>query len=149
MIPPSTDWLLTNKCGAKGEADLQGEEAVVDLDLLGEEIGADGGLVLVAELFVHVPAPRRGEGERNQSISPPIERIVASKKEKKWDDGSDEVEREREEAYWFISEVLPTLSQETQTQEEQRRGIRERKKEQKKKKKNRERLTEYREEEEG
>jgi hypothetical protein len=29
--------------------------------------------------------------------------------------------------YWFISEVLPTLSQETQTQEEQRRGIRERK----------------------
>jgi hypothetical protein len=29
--------------------------------------------------------------------------------------------------YWFISEVLPTLSQESQTQEEQRRGIRERK----------------------
>jgi hypothetical protein len=71
MIPPSTDWLLTNKCGAKGEADLQGEEAVVDLDLLGEEIGADGGLVLVAELFVHVPAPRRGEGGKKPTNQPP------------------------------------------------------------------------------
>lgn len=30
--------------------------AVVDLDLLGEEIRADGGLVLVAELVVDVPA---------------------------------------------------------------------------------------------
>ena len=38
------------------QADLQCEEAVVDLDLLGEEIRADGGLVLVTELAVDVPA---------------------------------------------------------------------------------------------
>ena len=51
------------------EADLQCEEAVVDLDLLGEEIGADGGLVLVAELVVDVPA-RASTGTR---ITPPNE----------------------------------------------------------------------------
>jgi hypothetical protein len=38
--------------------DLQCEEAVVDLDLLGEEIGADGGLVLIAEPLVDVPADK-------------------------------------------------------------------------------------------
>ena len=37
------------------QADLQCEEAVVDLDLLGDEINADGGLVLVVELVVDVP----------------------------------------------------------------------------------------------
>jgi len=41
------------------EADLQCEEAVVDLDLLGEEIGANGGLVLVAELPVDVLVHQR------------------------------------------------------------------------------------------
>lgn len=34
--------------------DLHGDDAVVDHDLLCEEIGADGGLVLVGELLVHV-----------------------------------------------------------------------------------------------
>lgn len=33
--------------------DLHGDEAVVDDDLLGQEVGADGGLVLAAELFLH------------------------------------------------------------------------------------------------
>ena len=37
------------------QADLQCEEVVVDLDLLGDEINADGGLVLVVELVVDVP----------------------------------------------------------------------------------------------
>ena len=37
------------------QADLQCEEVVVDLDLLGDEINADGGLVLVVELLVDVP----------------------------------------------------------------------------------------------
>ena len=46
------------------QADLQCEEAVVDLDLLGEEIRADGGLVLVAELVVDVPARNK---PRNRS----------------------------------------------------------------------------------
>ena len=32
------------------QADLQCEEVVVDLDLLGDEFNADGGLVLVVEL---------------------------------------------------------------------------------------------------
>jgi hypothetical protein len=35
---------------------LQCEEPVVDLHLLGKEIRADRRLVLVAELVVHVPA---------------------------------------------------------------------------------------------
>jgi len=42
--------LLTNHAG------LQCEEAVVDLDLLGDEIRADGGLLLHAELVVDVTA---------------------------------------------------------------------------------------------
>ena len=42
--------LLTNHAG------LQCEEAVVDLDLLGDEIRADGGLLLDAELVVDVTA---------------------------------------------------------------------------------------------
>ena len=42
--------LLTNHAG------LQCKEAVVDLDLLGDEIHADGGLLLHAELVVDVTA---------------------------------------------------------------------------------------------
>jgi len=34
------------------QADLQCEEVVVDLDLLGDEINADGGLVLVVDVPV-------------------------------------------------------------------------------------------------
>jgi hypothetical protein len=48
--------------------DLQCEEAVVDLDLLGEEIGADGGLVLVAEPLVHVPADKANHTPRTNQI---------------------------------------------------------------------------------
>ena len=36
------------------QADLQCEEVVVDLDLLGDEFNADGGLVLVVELVVDI-----------------------------------------------------------------------------------------------
>jgi len=43
-------------CKKTKQADLQCEEAVVDLDLLGEEIRADGGLLLHAELVVDVTA---------------------------------------------------------------------------------------------
>jgi hypothetical protein len=35
---------------------VQCEEAVIDLDRLGDEIRADGGLVLVAELIVDATA---------------------------------------------------------------------------------------------
>ena len=42
--------LLTNHAG------LQCEEAVIDLDLLGDKIYADGGLLLDAELVVDVTA---------------------------------------------------------------------------------------------
>jgi hypothetical protein len=53
------------------QADLQCEEAVVDLDLLGEEIRADGGLVLVVEPVVDVPA-RAQETKPNQSVQAPV-----------------------------------------------------------------------------
>ena len=33
---------------------LKSEEPVLELDLLGEEIGADRSLVLIAELLVHI-----------------------------------------------------------------------------------------------
>ena len=49
------------------QADMQCEEAVVDLDLLGEEIRADGGLVLVAELVVDVPARAQKPNRENRS----------------------------------------------------------------------------------
>lgn len=40
--------------------DLQGDELIVDHDLLGEEISTDGGLVLIAEALVHVLVHQRG-----------------------------------------------------------------------------------------
>ena len=33
---------------------LHGHEAIIDKNLLGQEVGSDGGLVLVAELLVHI-----------------------------------------------------------------------------------------------
>lgn len=39
---------------------LHGHSAIIDLDLLGQEVGADGGLVLVAELFVDILVHQRG-----------------------------------------------------------------------------------------
>ena len=50
---------------------LQGEEPVVDLHLLGQEIRADRRLVLVTELIVHVPAHE--PHNRSEPRNPPIE----------------------------------------------------------------------------
>ena len=70
FLDPRQPQPIEEEADCKGkQGDLQCEEAVVDLDLLGEEIGADGGLVLVAELVVDVPA-RASTGTR---ITPPNE----------------------------------------------------------------------------
>ena len=60
--PGSGDARRPRKRGVpgRGVTGLHCDEPVVHLDLLGEEVGADGGLVLVAELLVHVPARRGG-----------------------------------------------------------------------------------------
>lgn len=39
---------------------LHGHEAIIDKNLLSQEIGTDGGLVLVAELFVNILVHQRG-----------------------------------------------------------------------------------------
>jgi hypothetical protein len=70
FLDPRQPQPIEEEADCKGkQGDLQCEEAVVDLDLLGEEIGANGGLVLVAELPVDVPA-RASRGTR---ITPPNE----------------------------------------------------------------------------
>ncbi len=50
-------------------ADLHGDEAVLNHDLLGQEVSTNGGLVLVAELAVHILVHKRcladtGENKR-------------------------------------------------------------------------------------
>jgi len=74
---------LWNNIGGAQEADLQCEDAVVDLDLLGEEIRADGGLVPVAELIVDIPARTK---PRNRSpISTETYYVLLAKKTcKQW-----------------------------------------------------------------
>jgi hypothetical protein len=81
---------------------LQREEPVVDLHLLCEEIRADRRLVLVAELVVHVPAD-----EPNtivQSRETPQIKINRIRRIRR---GGIAVR-----AYWFISDVFPTLATE-------------------------------------
>ena len=55
FLDPRQPQPIEEEADCKGkQGDLQCEEAVVDLDLLGEEIGADRSLVLIAELLVHI-----------------------------------------------------------------------------------------------
>jgi len=56
------------------QADLQCEEVVVDLDLLGDEINADGGLVLVVDV------PVRTKPRIRSSINTETDYVLLAKK---------------------------------------------------------------------
>ena len=59
------------------QADLQCEEVVVDLDLLGDEFNADGGLVLVVEL---VDITVRTKPRNRSSINTETDYVLLAKK---------------------------------------------------------------------
>ena len=63
-------------CKKTKQADLQCEEAVVDLDLLGDKIRTDGGLV--AELVVDVPV--RTKPRIRSSINTETDYVLLAKK---------------------------------------------------------------------
>ena len=60
------------------QADLQCEEVVVDLDLLGDEFNADGGLVLVVELVVDITV--RTKPRNRSSINTETDYVLLAKK---------------------------------------------------------------------
>jgi len=60
------------------QADLQCEEVVVDLDLLGDEFNADGGLVLVVELIVDITV--RTKPRNRSSINTETDYVLLAKK---------------------------------------------------------------------
>jgi hypothetical protein len=90
---------------------LQSEEPVLVLHLLGEEIRADGRLVLVTELLVHISELHHSSGKHKQKqiksyLNPIINHDSITRGQVSRSDKSTET---RIAGYWFIKDVFPTL----------------------------------------
>jgi hypothetical protein len=96
---------------AEHESYLQGEEPVLQLHLLGEEICANRSLVLIAELLVHISKLNRSSRKHILQTTTTEKKESTKRKFSKF-----RHELIRIAGYWFIKDVFPTLDRRKQIQ---------------------------------